>query len=92
MDKIIWVKVSIIVFAVLGVIPFILGIQRVWRRGVLTGSLEGLEAFVLDIRLPFLYCELIQTQVLIIFLSLTLFKFLLTPLEKVAKVSKNEIS
>jgi hypothetical protein len=47
MDKIIWVKVAIIVFAVLGVILFILGIQRVWRRGVLTGSLEGLVGLLL---------------------------------------------
>ena len=47
MDKIIWVKVSIIVFAVLGVILFILGIQRVWRRRGLTGSLEGLVGLLL---------------------------------------------
>jgi hypothetical protein len=47
MDKIIWVKVAIIVFAVLGVILFILGIQRVWRRRVLTGSLEGLVGLLL---------------------------------------------
>ena len=43
----IWVKVAIIVFAVLGVILFILGIQRVWRRRVLTGSLEGLVGLLL---------------------------------------------
>src|SRR4030042_693683 len=36
------VKVAIIVFAVLGVILFIVGIQRLWRRRALTGSLEGL--------------------------------------------------
>ena len=47
MDKIIWVKVAIIVFAVLGVILFILGIQRVWRRRVLLGSLEGLVGLLL---------------------------------------------
>ena len=47
MDKIIWVKVSIILFAVLGVILFILGIQRVWRRRGLTGSLEGLVGLLL---------------------------------------------
>jgi hypothetical protein len=47
MDKIIWVKVAIIVFAVLGVILFILGIQRVWRRRVLMGSLEGLVGLLL---------------------------------------------
>jgi len=47
MDKMIWVKVAIIVFAVLGVILFILGIQRIWRRRVLTGSLEGLVGLLL---------------------------------------------
>ena len=47
MDKIIWVKVAIIVFAFLGVILFILGIQRVWRRRVLMGSLEGLVGLLL---------------------------------------------
>jgi len=41
------VKVAIIVFAVLGVILFLLGIQRVWRRRVLTGSLEGLVGLLL---------------------------------------------
>jgi len=47
MDKIIWVKVAIIVFAVLGVILFILGIQRFWRRKVVAGSLEGLVGLLL---------------------------------------------
>ena len=47
MDKIIWVKVAIIVFAVLGVILFILGIQRFWRRRVVAGSLEGLVGLLL---------------------------------------------
>jgi len=47
MDKIIWVKVAIIVFAALGVILFILGIQRLWRRRVLAGSLEGLVGLLL---------------------------------------------
>ncbi len=42
MDKIIWVKVAIVVFAALGVILFILGIQRVWRRRIVAGSFEGL--------------------------------------------------
>jgi hypothetical protein len=42
-----WVKVAIIVFALLGVILFILGIQRVWRRRVLTGSLEGVVGLLL---------------------------------------------
>jgi hypothetical protein len=47
MDKTVFVKVAIIVFAVLGVILFLLGIQRVWRRRVLTGSLEGLVGLLL---------------------------------------------
>jgi len=47
MDKIIWVKVAMIVFAALGVILFILGIQRLWRRRVLAGSLEGLVGLLL---------------------------------------------
>jgi hypothetical protein len=47
MDKTIWVKVAIIVFAVLGVILFLLGIQRFWRRRVMTGSLEGLVGLLL---------------------------------------------
>jgi len=47
MDKTIWVKAAIIVFAVLGLILFLLGIQRVWRRRVLTGCLEGLVGLLL---------------------------------------------
>jgi len=47
MDKTVLVKVAIIVFAVLGVILFLLGIQRVWRRRVMTGSLEGLVGLLL---------------------------------------------
>jgi hypothetical protein len=47
MDKTIWVKVAIIVFAVLGVILFFFGIQRVWRRRILAGSLEGLVGLLL---------------------------------------------
>jgi hypothetical protein len=47
MDKTILVKVAIIVFAVLGVILFLFGIQRVWRRRVLMGSLEGLVGLLL---------------------------------------------
>jgi len=47
MDKTLLVKVAIIVFAVLGVILLFLGIQRVWRRRVMTGSLEGLVGLLL---------------------------------------------
>jgi len=47
MDKIIWAKVAIVVFAVLGIILFIMGIQRVWRRRIVAGSLEGLVGLLL---------------------------------------------
>lgn len=47
MDKAIWVKGAIVVFAVLGVILGFLGIQRVWRRRVVAGSLEGLVGLLL---------------------------------------------
>ncbi len=47
MDKIIWVKVAVIVFALLGILLFILGIQRLWRRRVLPGFLEGLVGLLL---------------------------------------------
>jgi hypothetical protein len=47
MDKIISVKVAIIIFAALGVILFTLGIRRVWRRKVLAGSLEGIMGLLL---------------------------------------------
>jgi hypothetical protein len=47
MDRILLVKVAIIVFAVLGIILFLLGIQRFWRRRVVTGSLEGLIGLLL---------------------------------------------
>ena len=43
----IWMKVAIIFFAFLGVILFILGIQRAWRRRVLMGSLEGVVGLLL---------------------------------------------
>lgn len=43
----IWVKVAIAALAFLGIILFILGIQRVWRRRVSTGSLEGLVGLLL---------------------------------------------
>jgi hypothetical protein len=47
MDKTVFVRVAMIVFAVLGVILFLLGIRRVWRRRVMTGSLEGLVGLLL---------------------------------------------
>ena len=47
MDKTLLAKVAIIVFAVLGIILFLFGIQRVWRRRVMAGSLEGLIGLLL---------------------------------------------
>jgi hypothetical protein len=43
----IWVKVAIIAFAFLGIILFIMGIRRVWRRKMVAGSLEGLVGLLL---------------------------------------------
>jgi len=40
-------KVTIIGFAILGVILSLLGIHRVWRRRVVSGSLEGLAGLLL---------------------------------------------
>ncbi len=47
MDKLIWVKVAMIVFAALGVILFVLGIHRLWRRRIVAGSFEGLVGLLL---------------------------------------------
>jgi hypothetical protein len=81
MDKIIWVKVAIIVFAVLGVILFILGIQRVWRRRVLAGSLEGLVGLLL-----------LAIAALMAAISINLYTYdRLTHESKIAEVSFQEI-
>ena len=81
MDKIIWVKVSIIVFAVLGVILFILGIQRVWRRRGLTGSLEGLVGLLL-----------LAIAALMAAISINLYTYdRLTPESTIAEVTFQEI-
>ena len=81
MDKIIWVKVAIIVFAVLGVILFVLGIQRVWRRGVLTGSLEGLVGLLL-----------LAVAALMAAISINLYTYdRLTHESKIAEISFREI-
>jgi hypothetical protein len=81
MDKIIWVKVAIIVFAVLGVILFILGIQRVWRRRVLMGSLEGLVGLLL-----------LAIAALMAAISINLYTYdRLTHESKIAEVSFQEI-
>jgi hypothetical protein len=41
------VKVAIACFAFLGFILFIMGIQRIWRRRIVAGSLEGLVGLLL---------------------------------------------
>jgi hypothetical protein len=43
----IWVKVLIACFAFLGIILFIMGIQRIWRRRIVAGGLEGLVGLLL---------------------------------------------
>jgi len=81
MDKVIWVKVAIIIFAVLGIILFILGIQRVWRRGVLTGSLEGLVGLLL-----------LAVAALMAAISINLYTYdRLTHESKIAEISFREI-
>jgi len=81
MDKITWVKVAIIVFAALGVILFIFGIQRIWRRRVLAGSLEGLVGLLL-----------LAIAALMAAISINLYTYdRLTYESKVAEVSFREI-
>lgn len=46
-DMSIWVKVAIAGFAFFGIILFIMGIQRIWRRRIAAGSLEGLVGLLL---------------------------------------------
>jgi hypothetical protein len=47
MDISIGVKVAMACFAFLGIILFIMGIQRIWRRRIVAGSLEGLVGLLL---------------------------------------------
>jgi hypothetical protein len=46
-DISIWVKVAIACFAFLGIVLFIMGIQRIWRHRIIAGSLEGLVGLLL---------------------------------------------
>ncbi len=81
MDQVIWVKVAIIVFAALGVILFILGIQRLWRRRVLAGSLEGLVGLLL-----------LAIAALMAAISINLYTYdRLTHESKIAEISFREI-
>jgi hypothetical protein len=81
MDKIIWVKVAIIVFAALGVILFILGIQRIWRRRIVAGSFEGLVGLLL-----------LAIAALMAAISINLYTYdRLTHESKIAEISFREI-
>jgi hypothetical protein len=81
MDKTIWVKVAIVVFALLGIILFILGIQRLWRRKVLPGCLEGLVGLLL-----------LAVAALMAAISINLFTYdRLTHESTIAEVSFHEI-
>jgi hypothetical protein len=81
MDKIIWAEVAIIVFAILGVVLFVFGIQRAWRRRVLTGSLEGLVGLLL-----------LAIAALMAAISINLYTYdRLTHESKIAEISFQEI-
>jgi hypothetical protein len=81
MDKMIWVKVAIIAFAALGVILFVLGIQRVWRRRIVAGSLEGLVGLLL-----------LAIAALMAAISINLYTYdRLTHESKIAEISFQEI-
>jgi hypothetical protein len=41
-DISLWVKVATAFFSFLGIVLFIMGIRRIWRRRIVAGSLEGL--------------------------------------------------
>ncbi len=81
MDKIIWVKVAIIVFAALGFILFILGVQRIWRRRIVAGSFEGLVGLLL-----------LALAALMAAISINLYTYdRLTHESKIAEISFREI-
>jgi hypothetical protein len=80
-DISIWVKVAIACFAFLGIILFIMGIRRIWRDGIVAGSLEGL------IGLLFL-----AVAALMVVVSINLYTYdRLTHESKVADISFQEI-
>jgi hypothetical protein len=81
MDKIISAKVAIIVFAALGVILFVLGIRRLWRRRIVAGSLEGLLGLLL-----------LAVAALMAAISINLYTYdRLTYESKIAEISFQEI-
>jgi len=80
-DISVWVKVAIAGFAFLGIILFIMGIQRIWRHRIIAGSLEGL------IGLLFL-----AVAALMVVISINLYTYdRLTHESKVAEISFQEV-
>ena len=75
------IKVAIIVFAFLGIILFIMGIRRVWRRKIVAGSLEGLVGLLL-----------LAIAALTLTISINLYTYdRLTHESKIAEISFQEI-
>ena len=80
-DLSIWVKVAIACSAFLGIILFIMGIGRIWRRRIVAGSLEGLIGLIL-----------LAVAALMVVISANLYTYdRLTHESKVAEVSFQEI-
>jgi hypothetical protein len=76
-DISIWLKVGIPGFALLGIILFIMGIQRIWRRRIVAGSLEWLVGLLL-----------LAVATLMVVISMNLYTYdRLTHESKVAEVS-----
>jgi hypothetical protein len=81
LDISIWVKVAIACFAFLGIILFIMGIQRIWRRRIVAGSLEGLMGLLF-----------LAVATLMVMISVNLYTYdRLTHESKVAEISFQEI-
>jgi hypothetical protein len=79
-DISIWVKVAIACFAFLGIILVIMGIQRLWRRRIVVGSLEGLVGLLL-----------FAVAALMMVISINLYTYdRLTQESKVAEISFQE--
>jgi hypothetical protein len=80
-DISIWVKVAIAGFALLGLILFIMGIQRIWRHRIVAGSLEGLVGLLL-----------LAVAALMVVISINLYTYdRLTHESKVAEISFQEM-
>jgi hypothetical protein len=80
-DISIWVKVAIACFAFLGIILFMMGIRRIWRGGIVAGSLEG-----------FIGLLLLAVAALMVVISVNLYTYdRLTHESKVAEISFQEI-